>query len=260
MNHALQGLRRTFQALSYHDFRLFWIGQLISLTGTWMQSIAQSWLVLELTRSSFVLGMVSALGMLPVLFFALPAGAIADGVDKRRLLMVTQSAMMGLALILAVLTSTGNVRVWQIVALAVLLGLANAFDQPGRQAFVIELVGREDLLNAVALNSAAFNTARILGPALAGILIGTLGIAACFYLNGLSFVAVIVGLGLIRTSFTPERPAAESIFEDMLDGLKYIRQDRRILTLIVLVGVFSIFGLPYLVLMPVVARSVLKCG
>jgi len=253
-------LPRTFQALRHHNFRLFWFGQLISLVGTWMQSIAQSWLVLDLTKSAFMLGLVSAMGMLPVLLFALPAGAIADRVNKRNLLIVTQTVMMVLAIVLAVLASLHMVRVWHIIVLASLLGLANAFDMPCRQAFVIELVGRDDLLNAIALNSTMFNSARIIGPAVAGILIGAIGTAACFYINGASFVAVIVGLALMRINFEPGPPKPESIFHDMLEGLSYIRHHGVILTIISIVAVFSVFGMPYTMLMPVFAQSVLNTG
>jgi MFS family permease len=253
-------LPRTFQALRHHNFRLFWFGQLISLVGTWMQSIAQSWLVLDLTKSAFMLGLVSAMGMLPVLLFALPAGAIADRVNKRNLLIVTQTVMMVLAIVLAVLASLHMVRVWHIIVLASLLGLANAFDMPCRQAFVIELVGRDDLLNAIALNSTMFNSARIIGPAVAGILIGAVGTAACFYINGASFIAVIIGLALMRINFEPGPPKPESIFHDMLEGLSYIRHHRVILTVISIVAVFSVFGMPYAMLMPVFAQSVLNTG
>jgi MFS family permease len=253
-------LPRTFQALRHRNFRLFWFGQLISLIGTWMQMIAQSWLVLDLTKSAFMLGLVSALGTLPVLLFSLPAGAIADRVNKRNLLIITQSSMMVLAFILAVLTSTRLVQVWHVICLATLLGIANAFDMPGRQSFVIEMVGRESLLNAIALNSSAFNSARILGPAIAGVLIGTVGVAGCFYVNGASFIAVIVGLALMRISFEPKTGASESIFTDMLDGLRYIGKNREVLILISMVGIFSVFGMPYAMLMPVFAKSILMAG
>jgi MFS family permease len=250
-------LPRTFAALRHRNFRLFWFGQLISLIGTWMQSIAQSWLVLDLTKSAFMLGLVSAMGMLPVLLFALPAGAIADRVNKRNMLIATQTVMMVLAFILATLASLHMVRVWHIIVLASLLGLANAFDMPCRQAFVVEMVGRDDLLNAVALNSTMFNAARIIGPAIAGILIGAVGTATCFYINGASFIAVIVGLALMRVQFEPRPPKEESIFHDMLEGLRYIRHHTVILTIIAIVAVFSVFGMPYAMLMPVFARSVL---
>lgn len=251
---------KTFAALRHRNFRLFWLGQFVSLTGTWMQSIAQSWLVLELTQSPFMLGLVSTMSMLPVLIFALPAGALSDRMDKRRLLIVTQSAMMLLAFILAFLTLFKVVQVWHIILLASLLGIANAFDMPGRQSFVIELAGREDLLNAVALNSTAFNSARIIGPAIAGILIGTVGSGVCFLINALSFIAVIIGLWLIDTKPVPRTTTPESIVRDMIDGIRYIVRHQTILTLIILVGVFSIFGMPYTILMPVFAKTILGTG
>jgi MFS family permease len=253
-------LPRTFTALRHHNFRLFWFGQLISLIGTWMQSIAQSWLVLDLTKSAFQLGLTSALGMLPVLVLSLPAGAIADRVNKRNLLIVTQSAMMLLAFVLAGLAMLRVLQVWHIYVLATLLGVCNAFDMPGRQSFVIELVGRDDLLNAVALNSTAFNSARIIGPAIAGILIGTIGPAGCFFINGASFLAVIAGLALMKTEAPNRSNRENSILDDMLEGLRHVGQDKEILTIVCMVGVFSVFGMPYTVLMPVFAKSVLQAG
>jgi MFS family permease len=256
----MANLPKTFTALRHRNFRLFFFGQGISLVGTWMQSIAQSWLVLSITKSAFMLGLVSAMGMLPVLLFSLPAGAIADRVDKRKLLIVTQTTMMVLAFILAALTAFKVVQVWHIIVLAACLGVANAFDMPGRQSFVVEISSREDLFNAIALNSTAFNSARIVGPAIAGILLGTLGSAACFFINGVSFIAVIVSLLLMDTKHVPKEFPSESIFHDMLDGLRYIRNHRTILTIISMVGVFSIFGMPYTMLMPVFAQSILSGG
>ncbi|MEO0107994.1 MAG: MFS transporter, partial [candidate division WOR-3 bacterium] len=251
---------RTFQALRHRNFRLFWFGQLGSLIGTWMQSIAQSWLVLTLSKSSFTLGLVSAMGMLPVLFFAIPAGALIDRIDKRRLLVGTQTFQMLLALALGVLASTHTVQVGHIIVLAGLLGLSNEFHMPGRQSFVAELVDRTLLLNAIALNSSAFNAARIIGPAIAGLLISAVGVAGCFYLNSLSFIAVIVGLLLMDLSHTPRPARSSSMSSDVLQGLRYIGQNRDMLLLIVLGGVCSVFGLPYLMLMPVFAQGVLAAG
>jgi len=216
--------------------------------------------VLDLTKSPFMLGLVSAMGTLPVLLFTLPAGAIVDRVNKRNLLIITQIMMLVLAFILAILTATKLTRVWHIIALASLLGIVNAFDMPARQSFVIELVGKDDLVNAIALNSSIFNSARILGPAIAGLLIGTIGVAGCFFANGASFIAVIAGLALMQLKYESKPPVKDSIFIDMLDGLHYIRQNRDVLTLIILVGVYSVFGMPYLVLMPVFAQTVLMSG
>lgn len=254
-----QNLLATFAALRHRNFRLFWSGQLISLVGTWMQNVAQGWLVLTLTNSAFMLGLVSAIGSLPILFLALPGGVAADRFPKRNLLLITQSLAMVLALTLAVLTHLQMIRIWQVVAIAALAGSAFAFDAPSRQAFVIELVGRRDLLNAIALNSAIFNAARILGPALAGVLIGTIGLAGCFFLNGISFIAVIVGLWLIRMP-RPEARVSGSVIRDMKDGLSFAWRDIRVRSLIAIIAIFSVCGMPYAMLMPVFARDVLKVG
>lgn len=232
---------------------------MVSLVGTWMQSVAQGWLVLTLTDSAFLLGAVTAIGSIPVLFLSLPGGVAADRFDKRKLLMFTQSTAMVLALILAALTHYGLVRIWHVVLLAAVSGSVFAFDAPSRQAFTIELVGKEDLLNAIALNSAVFNAARIVGPALAGVLIGFIGMAGCFLLNGISFLAVIMGLWLI----THQRPAPRapgSAWREMREGLSYSWGHPVIRPLVTIVAVFSIFGMPYAMLMPVFARDILAVG
>src|SRR5256884_4892140 len=192
-----KGLLRAFLALRHRNFRLFWSGQLISLTGTWMQTIGQAWLVLELTHSAWLLGVVGALQFLPVMLLALFGGVLADRLPKRTVLLFTQSSAMLLAFILWILVAAGGVHLWNVLLLASLLGLTNALDMPTRQAFVVEMVGREDLPNAVALNSSLFNMARILGPGLCGILIAWLGVGPPFLLNGLCFIAVIIGLSMI---------------------------------------------------------------
>src|SRR5664279_6156361 len=190
-------LTRTFAALGHRNYRLFFFGQLVSLIGTWMQNVAQAWLVYELTNSPFKLGVVSFCAGVPVLIFSLWAGVVADRVPKRRLLLLTQTVMMTLAFILAADMFLGTVQWWHVALLAFFLGAANAFDGPTRQAFVVEMVGRKELMNAIALNSAMFNTARIIGPALAGIILASVGTAWCFVLNGVSFLAVIAGLLLM---------------------------------------------------------------
>ncbi|HDK82302.1 MAG TPA: MFS transporter, partial [Nitrospirae bacterium] len=182
---------RPFSALTYRNFRLFWIGQVISLTGTWMHSAGQGWLVLKLTDSPFYLGLVGSAVSMPILIFTLAGGVVADRFPKRKILLITQTILMFLALTLAVLVSTGIVTVWHVVAIAFFIGTTSAFDIPARQSFLIEMVGKENLMNAIALNSAAFNAARIIGPAIAGVLIGSLGLTACFYINSLSFLAAI---------------------------------------------------------------------
>jgi len=254
-----QRLPTTFAALRHRNFRLFWSGQLVSLIGTWMQNVAQGWLVLTLTNSAFMLGVVSAIGSLPVLFLALPGGVAADRFPKRNLLLITQSLAMLLALILALLTRLQIVKIWQVVAIAALAGSAFAFDAPSRQALVIELVGRQDLLNAIALNSAIFNAARIIGPALAGMLISIIGMAGCFFLNSLSFLAVIVGLWLIRLP-GHEAKTSGPVLRDMKEGLVLAWNDVRVRSLIAIIAIFSICGMPYAMLMPVFARDVLNVG
>lgn len=247
-------------ALRHRNFRLFFAGQLISLVGTWMQQVAQSWLVLTLTDSAFYVGLVSALGSLPVLVFALYAGVVADRMSKRKLILITQTAAMLLAFVLAGLVFARRVAVGHILVLAALLGVVNAFDVPGRQSFFVELVGKDDLMNAIALNSSAFNVTRVLGPAAAGIIIGQLGIGMCFLLNGISFWAVLAALWAIRLPPYRPNPSRPSTWAHLREGLAYLRNDRRMLAVILLVAVLSIFGFPFLVLMPVMARDVLGRG
>src|SRR6266852_4072224 len=193
----VKGLLRTFLALRHRNFRLFWFGQLISLIGTWMQSIGQAWLVLELTHSAWLLGVVGALQFLPVMLLSLFGGVLADRLPKRKVLLFTQSFAMLQAVLLWALVASGQVQIWHVLVLAALLGLTNSLDMPTRQAFVVEMVGREDLTNAIALNSSLFNMARIVGPGIGGLIIAWLGVAPLFLLNAISFIAVIIGLALI---------------------------------------------------------------
>jgi len=255
MDEPARGFR--LGALAHRNFRLFFLGQGVSLIGTWMQAVALGWLVLEITDSPFAVGLNQALRSLGVLLFTLYAGIVVDRVDKRRLIVWTQALQMLEALALALLVWTKTIAPWHVMVLAVGFGLVNAFDIPGRQAFLVELVGKEDLMNAIALNSSMFNAARIVGPAVAGVLIGAAGVGMCFFLNGVSYIAVIAGLVAIRLPpFTPER-AATSAWEGFRVGVRFIRSDARVLALVVLVAVFSVSGFPFLVLMPVVARDVL---
>jgi MFS family permease len=251
---------RTFTALRHRNYQLFFAGQLISLCGTWMQQMALSWLVYDLTHSAFLLGTIGAIGSLPTALFALLGGAVADRVNKRRLLVATQSVAMTLAFVLTVLTATGWVRVWHVGVLAALGGLNMAFDMPTRQAFVVEMVGREDLMNAIALNSSIFNSARIVGPAIAGVLVAKLGPAWCFFANGLSFLAVIGGL--LAMQFEPRGEARRSrgVVADTAEGLRYVRSNQRVLGLAALLALVSVFGWSYGVLMPVFARDILHRG
>ena len=194
------GLRTTLRALRHRNFQLFFSGQFISLCGTWMQSIAQDWLVYRLTGSSWLLGVVAFAGQIPVLLMSPVAGIVADRRNRQHTVIATQTASMLIALILAALTLTRTVKVWEIMVLATSLGIVNAFDVPARQSFIIEMVGREDLLNAIALNSAMYNGARVIGPAIAGILVASIGEGWCFFANGVSYIAVIIGLFMMRVT------------------------------------------------------------
>jgi MFS family permease len=228
--------------------------------GTWMQSTAQGWLVLELTDSELLLGLVTAAGSLPILLFTLYAGVIADRRDKRDIILAAQCASLVLALALAVLTGTGTITIGWILGLVFLLGIANAFEIPTRQSFFVELVGKEDLTNAIALNSSAFNLTRVVGPALAGLVIGTAGIAACFFANAVSYLAVIAGLLAMRPRPARRSPVAESLRENMGEGLRFIWGQKLTSALVGLVAIASIFGFPYAMLLPVFARDVLHVG
>ncbi|HEU5262534.1 MAG TPA: MFS transporter [Gemmatimonadales bacterium] len=255
---AVRGLR--FGALAHRNFRLFFFGQGVSLIGTWMQNVAQGWLVYELTNSPFYVGLVSALGSLGVLLLTIYAGIIVDRTNKHRVVIVTQALSMVPAFALAVLVWTNAVAVWHVAALAAFLGVLNAFDIPARQAFIVELTGKEDLMNAIALNSAAFNAARVLGPAVAGALIGAFGVGICFFLNGLSYLAVIAGLLAMRLPPYLPAPRAHTVWAGLREAVAFIRGDRRVSTLVLLMALLSIFGFPYLVMMPVFARDVLGRG
>lgn len=258
-----------FPALYVRDFRIFWMGQLISFSGTWMQSTAQGWLVYSLTLSSFYLGLVAAAASVPVLFFTLLGGVVADRLMKRRVLIVTQILSIIPAVSLALLVDFEVVTVWQIAVFATMLGTINAFDVPARQSFLVEMVQKGRLLNAIALNSAAFNGARILGPFFAGIAIASVGIAACFYVNALSFLAAIMALLLIRTGRDnapgesqagPQELRAGVVVEDLAEGLRFVLRDRYIFRIVSIIALFSLFGIPYITLLPVFARDILDVG
>jgi MFS family permease len=222
-----------------------------------MQSVALGWLVLELTNSAFAVGLNQALRSFGVLVFTLYAGTVVDRVEKRRLIVCTQLLQMLEALALGVLVWTQGVATWQVMVLALGFGVVNAFDIPARQAFIAELVPKDDLMNAIALNSSMFNAARIVGPAVAGVLIGAAGIGACFFLNGVSYIAVVAGLLAMRLPPFTARPTAASGWAGFRVGVGFIRRDPRVLALVLLVAAFSVCGFPFLVLMPVVARDVL---
>jgi MFS family permease len=247
-------------ALQSRDFRLFWLGQLVSLTGTWVQSVAQQWLVLKLTNSAFALGLVTTVQFTPLLLISLISGAVADRVSKRDLLLVTQVASGLLALILGLLVSTGVVQYWHVLVIAGLLGLVNAFYTPARQAFVPELVEKDALMNAVALNSAIFNGARVVGPAAGGLLVASLGLSLNFYLNAASYLAVIAGLLLITPRRVSPQRREERLLTNVAEGLRYIVDTPVVLTILLLVGVSSLFALNFTTLMPVFARFILHVG
>ena len=254
---AFPGALRSLRARNY---RLFVAGQLISLIGTWMQTVAQSWLIYRLTGSAALLGLIGFAGQIPVFVLAPLGGVIADRLNRHRVLIATQSAMMVLALMLAASTLSGRVAVWQVFTLAALLGLANAFDIPARQAFVAEMVEREDLVNAIALNSSMVNGARIVGPAIAGILVASVGEGWCFLLNGISYVAVLVAL--LRMHVTPgvARTSASSAWDSVVEGFAFAWQKTPIRALLLLLGLVSLMGMPYSVLMPIFADEILHGG
>jgi MFS family permease len=242
------------------DYRLLWTGSLVSNIGTWMQMIGQGWLVLQLTNSPFWLGLVSFASAVPAILVSLPAGVLADRVDRRRLLLVTQSTAAALALLLAVLTSTGVVRVWQIMLIAFCSSLTMAVDNPARQAMVPDMVGRERLMNAVGLNSAAWNGASVFGPSIAGVAIGVIGVAGCFYLNAASFFGTILAVWLMRTRSTGTGTGHSGMLDSLADLRRYVRRDHLTLALLAMVAIPTFLGRPYQQLMPVFARDILGGG
>src|SRR2546427_5217170 len=242
------------------NFQLFFSGQLISLIGTWMQNIAQGWLVSRLTGSPVLLGTVGFAGQIPVFLLAPIGGALADRYHRRRIVLITQTSAMVLALILAALTLTGTVQVWHVLVLSALLGVVNAFDIPTRQSFLVEMVGREDLMNAIALNSSMFNGARVVGPAVAGILVSSIGEGWCFFANGVSYLAVIAGLSMMRLNPRPQPDRSASTLENVLEGFRFAWRTAPIRALLLLVGLVSLVGMPYTVLMPLFADAILHGG
>ena len=248
-----------FRALRHADYRLFWAGNLVSNTGSWMQNVAQGWLVLQLTDSPFWLGLLGFAQQVPALIFSLPAGVLADRVARRRLLLATQATMMSLALVLAVLVSLHWITVPQIIAIAFLAGTTMALNAPSYQAAVRDLVVHEDTLNAIALNSIQFNFSRVLGPSIAGFLIAGVGLAACFYLNALSYVVLLAVIARVRFPSHHEREGGR-MSEELAEGFRYVWTHRTILILVLIVAMVSMFGLPYLVMMPAFARDVLHVG
>lgn len=252
--------RRTFSALSVHNYRRYFVGQATSLVGTWMQSVAQSWLVYTLTRSSTDLGFVVALQALPVLVLGPYAGVVADRVDKRRLMVVLQALMGVQALVLGLLSVTHAVRFWQVCLLAVVLGFNNAFENPARQAFVLEMVGPDQLRNAVSLNSTMVNAARAVGPAVAGLLIATAGVGVCFLINAASFVAVVTSLVTMDLSRLEPSPPAGRSKGQLREGLRYVGREPRLLFPLVMMGIVGTLAYEFQVVLPVVARQTFHNG
>ena len=247
------------RALRNPNFRLFWSGNFLSNIGTWMQNVAQGWLVLTLTGSAFWLGVVGFAGSIPFLFFTLFGGVIADRVNKRRLLLVTQSVMMLLAFLLAALAWSKLITVWEVAAIAFLNGTAMAMNQPSYQALVPRLVRREDLTNAIALNSAQFNMSRILGPTLGGYAMALFGVAGNFFLNGLSFLAVLGALTRIRYP-QEDSPRRESMLDSLRGGFRYVRRQPQMFVLVLMMAVASLLTIPFLTFIPYFARIQLGAG
>jgi MFS family permease len=254
---AKEGMLRS---LRHRNFQLFFSGQLISLIGTWMQNIAQSWLVYRLTGSSLLLGVVGFAGQIPVFLLAPVGGMAADRWNRHRVVIATQTLSMILALVLAGLTLSHIVRVWEIGVLAACLGAVNAFDIPARQSFLIEMVGREDLMNAIALNSSMFNGARVIGPAVAGLLVAWIGEGWCFFANAVSYIAVIAGLLLMRLG--PPRKVVNRTppIEHIAEGFRFVHRTKPIAALMMLIGLVSLVAVPYTVLMPIFADRILHGG
>ncbi len=254
--------RQMFRALRHRTYRLFWTGNFLSNVGTWMQNLALGWLVLQMTNSPLLLGLVGFTTWIPVLFFTPVGGVIADHADRRRMMIAAQSALMALALLLAVLATFGVVRILHVLVITFFSGVAMAVNAPAYQASVPELVPQEDLSNAIALNSAQFNLSRVIGPALAGWAMVRVGVAGCFYLNAFSFLAVLFALGRIRIPAHEHSHgvSAYQIWKPLRDVFHYLHQQPVLRTLIVLVALASACGMPYIVLLPIFARDILEVG
>lgn len=248
------------RALRHRNFQLFFGGQLISLIGTWMQTVAQSWLVYKMTKSGLLLGAVGFASQIPVFLVAPIGGITADRANRQRVVIATQTASMILAFILAALTLTNSVQVWHIFVLAALLGVVNAFDIPGRQSFLVDMVGKEDLMNAIALNSSMFNGARVIGPAVAGILVARFGEGWCFFANGISYIAVIAGLMMMKVQAHARASSKTPPLEHLIEGFRFVERTSPIRALLLLLGLVSAVGMPYTVLMPIFADKILHHG
>ena len=253
-------MSKRFHALQHRNFQLFFAGQLVSLIGTWMQSTAQLWLIYKMTHSAALLGIFGFASQIPILFLASLGGYIGDRYNRHRGVIWTQTASLILSFALAGLTLLGVVRVWEIVLIAFLAGIVNAFDVPIRQAFLIQLVGKEDLPNAIALNSSIFNGARVVGPAIAGFAIGWIGEGWCFFLNGVSFLAVIIALFMMRIERTEPHPSKGSPLQSFVQGFRFAMSDLPIRSALLLLSLMSLLGLQYSVFLPIFANDILHGG
>lgn len=276
MSHSLSSLERSggggeiplkgpawlqaFSALRHYNFRLYFFGLLISVTGTWAQNVAQQWLVYELTNSPLILGQVSFIMAVPVWVLGPWAGVIIDRTPRRTILLITQTIQMIQAFILAALTFTGNIQVWHVMVLSGVRGIANAFDAPARQSFYIELVDRDDLSNAIAMNSTLMSLGRVVGPSLGGIIVATLGTAWAFTINGITFLAILVSLLLMHLALPTLKAPDQSPLADLKEGLGFIWRTRTIAGLIIIALTVALFGASFTVLLPVIARDVLGRG
>ncbi len=248
-----------FRSLYHRDFAIFWAGNFLSNIGTWMQYVALGWVILMISNSPFLLGLNGFLGQVPSLVFALPGGTIADRLDRRKLMLITQTSMMLLALLLAVLTSIRQITIHEILAISFLTGVASALNYPAYQALIPDLIPRDDLMNGIALNSAQFNMSRAIGPTVAGLAMGALGAAACFYLNSISFLALIIAL-LIITIPPARKDEGSRFWGSMMEGFRYLNEHRIIIVLLTVPAFLSLLGLPFIVLMPAVARNMIGVG
>jgi MFS family permease len=257
----VENIKNTLRALKHRNFRLFFLGQGISLLGTWFQQIAMSWLVYRLTNSPLWLGFIGFTGQIPLLFIPPFAGVLSDRLDKRKILIVTQSLAMLQALVLAILVMSGSIHVWHIIVLSLFLGIVNGFDVPARQSFFVEMVERrEDLSNAIALNSSLFNGARFIGPSIGGIFIAAFGEGMCFLVNAVSFIAVIIALFLINTKIIKVHDVRKRVMHELKEGFDYTFGIAPVKVIIFLIGLSSIAVMPYVTVLPVFAKLVLKGG
>lgn len=258
-NDAKNKFNNPFVSLKHKNFRYYWIGMCISLIGTWMQNIAQPWLAYSLTNSPFLLSLIGILQFTPMLFLSLFAGVIIDKFPKKKILICTQSASMIITLLLAILVATGKIQYWHIAVMATALGIVNTIDMPLRQSMVVQLVGKEDLMNGIALNSMVFNLARIIGPTVAGLVMGYAGIAACFFANSISFAAVLISLFFIKLNPEERKPPKnDNVFAEIIDGIKYIYHKNVLFYTILVLAIVGTFAMNFSVLVPVFAKQILN--